>query len=305
MNGCAAPLLRRLLMLWFGVWATPDQVGAAELPARADVRVIADSDVVPERRSALAQLAAQLRVRVDYVDIGTRDDVRALLTDTDLVILDAPSAHGRKELQERVIPALMGVQTPWLRAGGGRPQFGNISPLHARRLIAHLAVGGAANLKQMFGYLAAWRTGESLAGFSGPIPFPPTGIYHPSAPGPFASEHAFFEWGHGRWRNGAVRIAIAVGVEMIAGLQTGAVDMLIEHSERRGMIPIAFWLAAGDPDGWRRLLVATKAAGFVVTGCVADRPAQEAAARALGIPILKTAAVAGAHASGCQRMHNH
>jgi cobaltochelatase CobN len=305
MNGCAAPLLCRLLVLWFGVWAMPDQVGAAELPARAHVRVIADSDVVPERRNALAQLAAQLRVRVDYVDIGTRGDVRAQLTGIDLVILDAPSAHGRKELHERVIPALMGAQTPWLRVGGGRPQFGNISPLHARRLIAHLAVGGAANLKQMFGYLAAWRTGESLAGFSGPVPFPPTGIYHPSAPGPFASEDAFFEWGQGRWRNGAARIAIAVGVERIAGLQTGAVDMLIEHSERRGMIPIAFWLEGGDPDGWRRFLVVTKAAMFVVTRCATDQAAQQAASLAVGIPILKIAGGNGADASSCGRTHNH
>jgi cobaltochelatase CobN len=305
MKGCATRLLSGLLAFWLSGCPTTGHAGAAGLPARAHVRVIADSEVVPERRNALIELASQLRVRVDHIDIEARDDVRAWLTGTDLVILDAPSAHGRKELQERIIPALMGTQTPWLRVGGGRPLFGNISPLHARRLIAHLAVGGAANLKQMFGYLAAWRTGESLAGFSGPIPFPPTGIYHPSAPSPFASERAFFEWGQGRWRNGAVRIAIAVGVERIAGLQTEAIDMLIEHSERRGMIPIAFWLGGGDPEGWRRLLVATKAAGFVVTGCVADRPAQEAAALALGIPILETAAVAGVHASGCQRMHNH
>ena len=134
MNGCATPLLGGLLVFWLSGYPTCGHAGGAGLPTRAHVRVIADSEVVPERRNALIELASQLRVRVDHIDIEARDDVRAWLTGTDLVISDAPSAHGKKELQERIIPALMGTQTPWLRVGGGRPQFGNISPLHARRL---------------------------------------------------------------------------------------------------------------------------------------------------------------------------
>lgn len=300
MKRCAFRILCRLLVIWLSIGATAWPVGADDMPARAHVRLVTDSHVAPERRNALVRLAGQLRVRIDQVVIGTRDgDVRPLLAGPDLVILDARSADGRKDVQEHLVPALTAMQTPWLLMGSGRPEFGNMAPLHARRLVAHFAAGGAANLKQVFGYLAAWRAGEPLAGFLTPIPFPPTGIYHPSAPGPFASEASFFEWGQGRWKNGAARVAIAVGVEMIANLQTDALDRLIEVTERRGMIPIAFWLDSSDPDRLRRFLLATKAEEFLITKCAADPPALEAASLALGIRIVKIAGAEPANNSGC------
>lgn len=283
---CAAAAWFSIAALWLAVWADRCPANAVEMPARAHVRVITDGSIAREKQNSLVKLASKLRVRLDYFVISEREDLGLSITGPDLIIVDIPAPEDQRSFNERLVPVLASAQTPWIRVGSDRPLFGNIAPLHARRLLAHYAAGGAGNLKQMFGYIGAWRSGEALTGFLSPAVLPALGIYHPSAPGPFASVQAFFDWGQGRWRERATRIAFVVPVAMITNLQTEVIDELIEQSERRGIVPVAFWFQATDPSGLQRFLYQANPDALVITKCVERQSSQSATSLASGIPIL-------------------
>jgi cobaltochelatase CobN len=271
------------ISVWLGFLAPCCPVSAFEAPARAHVRFVTGSLVAPGKFNKLAQLAEQFRIKVDHISVGSNGEARQWASSPDLVVFDTVSPWDYAPLKTE----LSQTRTPWVRVGGGPPEFGNIPPLHARRLVAHYGIGGAPNLKQMFGYFGAWRAGESVAGFLSPTPFPAAGIYHPAAPGPFATADAFLAWGQGRWKGDAPRIAIAVHLELISDMETGFIDSLIERSERRGMIPIVFWFDAANPEGLRKFVRPAQADVLVISNCGRNGPARSADLFGFNIPVIE------------------
>src|SRR5690606_18123352 len=114
---------------------------------------------------------------------------------------DTPRPMDLAKLQQRLGAALSETSTPWVRIGGGPPAFGNLPPLQARRLMAYYAGGGERNLRAMFAYIKAWRTGADTSAALAPAMMPANGIYHPAAPAPFDSLDGYLAWGRDRWKS--------------------------------------------------------------------------------------------------------
>lgn len=262
---------------------------APTTPVRVhDVRIITVDFVLPGKLEKISQLARNAQVNLDHLYVEASGEPKNWLENAGLIILDTPRPMDLAKVQQRIGPALAETRTPWIRIGGGLPAFGNLPPLQARRLMAYYAGGGERNLRAMFEYIRAWRSGADTSAAPAPTIMPAMGIYHPKAPAPFDSLDSYLAWGRDRWKNDATRIAIAIHAGLVSGMETKVIDALIGQTEARGMAPLVFWFNASDADALQKLLVPAKADVLIIATHLQNGPARKAEFLKLNIPVLQT-----------------
>ena len=252
------------------------------------VRVITDDFVLPGKLDKLAGFARAQGLALESVFVArTPGSPADWIGGAGLVILDTPRPMDLVRVQESVGSALKDTTVPWIRVGGGPPAFGNLAPLIARRLMAYYSHGGEENLKALFEFWAALRDGRDPTHIASPTPLPSTGIYHPDAPTAFTSVADYLRWAEGRVTRPKGRIGIAIHPGLIANMETKVVDAMIRQSENRGLLPMAFWFEAADPQGLEKLLVPAKADALVIATHMQNGSARSAEFLKLGIPVVQ------------------
>jgi len=255
----------------------------------ARVRVIADDFVLPGRLNRVAALAAESRVALDHLYVETAPGApQDWIAGIDLVILDTPRPMDVAKVAQRIGTALPDSQVAWIRVGGGPPAFGNLSPQQARPLIAYYASGGEANLRALFAVIAAWRLGADARTVPPPETLPASGFYHPAAPRVFSTLADYLAWGGTRWKPDAGRVAVIIHPGLVSGMETQAVDALIAASEAKGLLPIALWLEAGDPQALQKLVGPANVDALIIATHLQNGRARAAEFLKLGIPVLQT-----------------
>lgn len=261
--------------------------GARAVDDQPRVRIIATDFVLKGKLDRIANIAQRQGVTLDHVYVDAPGDPKAWIASVDLVILDTPRPGDAAKVQERVGADLAASDRPWLRVGGGQPAFANMSPPQARRLSGYYAGGGEANLTAMFAYLAASKAGTDTSTIAAPVPLASRGFYHPSAPHPFADIDAYLAWGAQRWNPGAPRVAFIIHPGLLAGFETAAVDMMITRAEAAGLLPVAFWFEARDPEALQQVLGPGKADVIVIATHLQNGSARSAEFRKLDVPVLQ------------------
>lgn len=259
-------------------------------PAEAQrVRIITVDFVLSGKLEKIGRLARDAHLDLDHLYIETASgEPKSWFDNAGLIILDTPRPMDLAKLQQRLGAALSETSTPWVRIGGGPPAFGNLPPLQARRLMAYYAGGGERNLRAMFEYIKAWRSGADTSVAPAPTMMPANGIYHPGAPAPFDSLDSYLAWGRDRWNNDAPRIAFAIHSGLVSGMETQVIDALVAQTEAQGMMPIVFWFNAGEPDALQKLLAPAKADVLIIATHLQNGPARKAEFLKLNIPVLQT-----------------
>jgi len=281
-----------MLALAFAAWIAAVLPIHAQAPASLSkgerIRIVTVDFVLPGKLEKISTLARDAGMELDHLYIETAPgDPAGWFNDAGLVIFDTPRPMDLAKLQQKVAPALSDTRTPWIRVGGGPPAFGNIPPQHARSLIGYYAAGGEQNLRTMFAYIRALRDGGDTNAVAPPVSLPKIGFYHPAAPTAFDSLDSYLTWGQDRWQGDAPRIAFAVHAGLISGMETQVIDALIAQSEARGLVPLAFWFDAADPEALQKLLVPAKADILVIATHLQNGPARKAEFLKLGIPVLQ------------------
>jgi cobaltochelatase CobN len=173
---------RSVLSLLVGIVA----LAAVVLPALAQVpatpaeaqrvRIITVDFVLSGKLEKIGRLARDAHLDLDHLYVETASgEPKSWLDNAGLIILDTPRPMDLAKLQQRLGAALSETSTPWVRIGGGPPAFGNLPPLQARRLMAYYAGGGERNLRAMFEYIKAWRSGADTSVGPGAPHFGPKG----------------------------------------------------------------------------------------------------------------------------------
>ncbi|MGV6871771.1 cobaltochelatase subunit CobN [Pseudochelatococcus sp. B33] len=257
--------------------------------ARAVVRVLASSFVLPAKFAAMHPIADAANVALESVDVETAnsspDD---WLTGADLIVLDVPRPGDRSRVEQALGDRLASSVVPVIVVGGGRPVWHRIAAREASVLAGYYAGGGAENFRQFFAAVHAWKTGGDLSAFPPPRRLPETGFYHPAAPHVFDTLDAYLAWGAERWENPAGRIGFIVHSSVVSGMQTGLVDALIARTEAAGLLPIVFWFDSADPQGLTKVLRPAGADALVNLTHLQNGTARSAEFLALDIPVIQT-----------------
>ena len=270
----------------------------AHAAQRPSVRVITDDFVLPGRLDKLARVADQNGVTLDrlYVEQASSEP-QAWVMGADLIVLDTPRLMDAAKVEQRLGSSLRDGRTPWIKVGGGPPSFGNLPPEQGRRLIGYYAAGGSANLGAMFSYVKALRGGGDLSALPAPVPLPRTGFYRPAAPKPFDSIGDYLQWGASRWKRNAPRVAFLIHPGLVSGLETEVIDALIASSESKGILSIAVWFDAGDPEALQKAIGSANVDTVVIATHLQNGPARAAEFLKLNVPVLQTISFRGGDAA--------
>ncbi|MBW4656652.1 MAG: cobaltochelatase subunit CobN [Kaiparowitsia implicata GSE-PSE-MK54-09C] len=287
--------LRRLALvvlaaLAWCVLASPSvaQGGSGEPQPQALRLLIVTTDfVLPGKLEKITRIVDAGGVTVSSVRLGATPQQTIKIGDADLVVLDTPRPNDLARVQGEIGAALAASSVAWIRVGGGPPAFGNLPPEQARRLIGYYAGGGESNLRRLAAYAQARQTGGDLSVFPEPSRIGATGLYHPDAPGPFASLEAYLNWGKDRWAEGAPRLAYVIHSGLISGMETRTIDAFMRKAETAGAMPLVFWFDAAKADGLTSLLKPAQADLLVIGTHLQNGAARAAEFRELGTPVIQ------------------
>ena len=236
-------MIRLFVSLLFFAVACALGVAAADEPVKqnAHVHIVASDFVLPSKLDRLAGWGAETGVSVTHNYLG--QDEPPDWGGQDLVIIDAPLRGEAVSMVESVIARLNAARVPWFSLPSGqRPALsGNMDAETFDRMRAYYDAGGESNFRHLLTYIAAWKTGGNVDGIPAPIPMPEAGIYHPNAPGFFATVGAYEAWASGRWPADAPRLAVIISSTSISSVQTAVLDQIVHRAEDAGVMPILFW----------------------------------------------------------------
>ncbi|PRB83917.1 cobaltochelatase subunit CobN [Pseudomonas sp. MYb185] len=254
--------------------------------AAADIRVLSNDFVLPGKVARLQQWAGDVGLTLDNRYISGEADSAELAAG--LLILDTPRPNDLAQMQAFLGDRLEQVATPWIRVGGGPPAFGNLPPQHARQLIGYYGNGGQTNLRRMFDYWQALRSGEDPSALPPPQSLPTVGFYHPAAPILFDDVQDYLRWGSTRWPGQAPRVGFIIHGSSIADAELALLDELIDASESRGQAPLVFWVDGQDPQALSQVAEPAELRALVNLTHLQNGAARQAEFLALGIPVLQS-----------------
>lgn len=283
--------LKSALLLCFATGAVLADVSDQGVPV---VRVMSNDFVLPGKIQALRQVAEEAGVRLEhtYIEEASSDDWPP---DADLVVFDVPRPGDRAQVEtfwtDRAMPDEISV--PRITVGGGPPAWEGMPAPDAMKLAGYYGFGGQANLRHFFRAVAAWHDGDSLAQFPAPRRRAMTGVYHPAADRTFDDAESYLSWGAARWPDARGRVLFVFHQGDIASLQTQVIDGLIARSEAAGLVPLAVWVDASDPEALTRFARPAKADAIVNLTHMMNGTARSAEFEALDVPAIQTLSYRG------------
>ncbi len=250
------------------------------------VAVITTPFVLPAKVTLLQNIAKNKQVTLEGYVIKTSDeDAKLWFENSDLVVLDTPRGNDRQQMMAAVKDALANTKTPWIVAGGGPPQGGNLPPQLWRTLTAYYQAGGISNFTNLMTFIRAWQLGESTSDIPAPVALPDSGYYHPQAKKHFKTLKGYFAWGEKRWHKDSPVMAVAMSSTSISNGQTKVYDYLVEQIEKSGGIPLLFWYERLSKTAIADKILAAKPVMLVNTSHMVGKARQQELT-SLAIPVV-------------------
>ncbi|MFC4728255.1 cobaltochelatase subunit CobN [Coralloluteibacterium thermophilus] len=276
--------MRRLLGA-LALWLAAACATAATPPAQVRVAVVATDFVLPAKVRQLDAWGAPSGVRLQQwsPEAAAAADWGAI----DLLILDTPRPGDAARVQAALDERLATAATPWLRVGGGPPAGNGLPEPLWRRLAGYYGGGGEANFRTLLAALAAWGAGGDPLALPAPTALPAAGVWHPQAPGAFASVRDYLRWGTARWPADAPRIGLIVPDGAIGALQTATLDAVVAALEARGLAPVPLWFDRA-PGSLSALVEGAGLVALVNMTHLQGGTALRDELAAIGVPVLQT-----------------
>lgn len=272
-------LMRLLLLLLI---STVQSIAHAE---QIKLGVITTPFVLPAKVTLLQNIAQKQQISIQGHVISSADDAKQWFENADLVVLDTPRGNDRIQVMAFVKKALASTSTPWIVAGGGPPQGGNLPPQLWQTLTAYYQAGGVSNFTHLMAFIRAWQQGESTSEIPAPVALPASGYYHPQAKKHFQALQDYLAWGQKRWQKDSPVMAIAMSATSISNGQTKVYDYLVEQIEKKGGIPLLFWYDRQSKTAIADKISAAKPVMLVNTSHMVGKARQQELA-SLAIPVV-------------------
>lgn len=216
------------------------------------VALLSTSFVLERKFQLLAEAAKTQGVELAWtiVDKEGEAGVKRVLDGARLVIIDAPRSDDTAQIERVAGQQLRTATLPGASINVMSPP-NRLKPLNldgatAQQLFEYYVGGTASNRERLFLFLKTWMAGGDLKQVPPPVALPNGGIYHPAAPGVFATLPAYLAWWetqHGAWKGKPV-----IGMEMSSSyLSDGQTRMLDETAtalEQAGALPLLFYRAS-------------------------------------------------------------
>lgn len=224
-------------------------------------------------------LGGGLLPSIEGVDLGRYD----------LVLLDAA---GPRLLNFTAQVEAAKRRTKMLVVGPGTPIAGNIDPALHPDIARYWNNATEENYAGLLSYAAA-RLLERRIAIPPPVEYPPLALWHPDAPGPFATPRAYLDWEIARLPDPASRprIGLIFYRSLVLADNARMVTALIHEIERQGGLPVPVWREGGG-DLASSLLGDTRLDALILCGNRIDYASPEAGvaeAERLGVPPLMCA----------------
>jgi len=275
--------LVQLMLPFFLLVTSAKSIANAE---QIKVAVITTPFVLPAKVALLQRIAKVEQITIQGHVINTAgENVQLWFENSNLVVLDTPRGNDRQQTMAFVKDALASTKTPWIVAGGGPPQGGNLSPELLRILTAYYQAGGESNFTHMMAFVRAWQQGESTSEIPAPVALPASGYYHPQAKKHFQNLADYLAWGEKRWQKDGPVMAVAMSASSISNGQTKVYDYLIEQLEQSGAIPLLFWYDRQSKTAIADKISAAKPVMLVNTSHMVGKARQQELA-SLAIPVV-------------------
>ncbi len=221
-------------------------------------------------------LGGGLLPSIDGVDLGGYD----------LVLLDAA---GPRLLNFTAQIEAAKRRTKVLVVGAGTPVAGNVDPAGHPDIARYWNNATEQNYAGLFAYVAARVLGRNII-VPAPVDYPPLALWHPDAPSPFASTHAYLDWATGRLRDGATRprIGLIFYRSLVLADNARLIAALVREIERQGGLPVPVWREGGG-DLASALLGGAQLDALILCGNRIDYASADAGvaeAKRLGVPPL-------------------
>ncbi|MFV5626498.1 cobaltochelatase subunit CobN [Acinetobacter baumannii] len=204
----------------------------------------------------LKPIAQQASVQLKHINIDQhQDDLKPLITQADVVVLDVPRPSDREAVEARSLAILKESKQAYMTVGGGAPEFQDIPKLFGFRLLGLYANGGELNFKHYFQSIATWKnTGKKLSYDIQKLP--DIAVYHPRAGQYFHDVSAYKNWFlKAQLSAPKAKIAYLMSQSMITNLTTEKIDQLIALTEQQGVMPVVVL--------WRESKANTRLAEFL------------------------------------------
>lgn len=304
-RGTPVWLLVSMFMLWVLLHGMQAPAQAAELADAAfaptvRVRLVADESILPGKLDKLRHQARLAGVRLETaysqsIPCDTEAARQVWLMDADLLVLEASLRTARQRLRAQLGPVLQQPALRWMDASVRDAAHHGLPQPHADALLAYYQNGGEANYRHFFQYLRQWLAGQSVADIPAPVRLPPDAWYHPDAPGAFERFDDYLAWGHRsgaghapRWKPDSPRVAFAIHASSLSNMQTAVVDAAIRRSEALGLMPVAFWFDAEQPQALTRMLAGQGIQVLINMQHMGNAEQRVPEIAQLGIPVLTT-----------------
>lgn len=276
--------LLALVLLLLASAAFAQETAAPENPPV--VRIIATRFTLPAKFERLAGWAKEQGYRLEWRQIEDGGTPAELTGGAGLLVFDGPRPGDMAALDKAVGGLGERLSVPWIAVGGGPPRSGGLAPGVARQLIGYYAGGGAANLRGFIKAVPLALAGGDLSALPAPTRLAGTGLYHPTAPAPFAAAEPFRAWAQAQgWADRPV-VAIAIPDGLIRDMQTDIVDAIVAALGQRGLLAAPFWYDDTDPQAIARTVGSLRPVALVNMTHMQNGTARAAEFAALDIPVL-------------------
>ncbi len=271
-------------------WSSPRDAAAQEL------LVLTAAPVQPGKFAVLDAIAQPQgwRVRHVYAEKLTGEEGAALFKGADLVLLDIPYDPVVAAVERKVGAYLAQAGMPWLKVQDDRHAARGLSESEARTLWRYYQNGGKRNFANFFAYASAVLARAPTADIAPPIVYPEQGVYHPDHEAIFADARAYFAWKQvpaardapGR----APVVAFAIHKNYLSADLTAFIDHTVRRIEAAGAVPLVFYSAMADEQGYTRMLApeGRPVADVVITSQIMLFPqARKDEFERLGLPVIQ------------------
>jgi cobaltochelatase CobN len=272
-------MMRTILTLLLCVLAGP-----ALAKTSPKVLVVASDFVVADKFVQLGNIAKDHGISLDFVHAQNAGVLSATqLNDAALVILDGPRPSDRAAAEAALPDGTAGLNVPWIQVGGGRPNFGQLTPNVARSFIGYYGNGTAQNYHYLFAAVAKVANRETKIALPPPVKLQDQGVYGPEVI--YGNLKAYLATD--KALNHRPLIGYVISNSLIRDMQTTLLDVLYERTLAAGLTPVIMWFDSADDTGLTTFWGDTQPSAMVNLTHMQNGQARKVEFAQLNVPVLQ------------------